>query len=176
VPYYNNVKHDRRTLTLAKTIKMPRRQPKKSSLSPLLSVTKLTAGSRDLRQLIAKAEQLSTFDEHFEHALPKPLRGHFKVNGLNNNQLTITATSASLATRCRMSQQQILATLNRQLDLKLSQIKIKIRPKSLTHPSPQTFRTLSTENAQILITEAEQTKDEKLKEMLMRLASHARQD
>jgi hypothetical protein len=54
--------------------------------------------------------------------------------------------------------------------------KIKIRPKPVASMQAQNLRTLSTENAQILKAEAEQTKDEKLKDVLNRLASHARQD
>lgn len=176
MPYYRTPRNQKRTPTFANLKHMLRRQPKKSSLSPLLSLTKLTARSNELSSLIAKAEQLDTFDARFEHALPKPLRGHFNVNSIDSTHLTITTTSAALATRCRMSQQQILATLNRQLGLELRQIKIKIRPKPVASMQAQNLRTLSTENAQILKAEAEQTKDEKLKDVLNRLASHARQD
>lgn len=152
---------------------MLRRQPKKRQLATALGLEKLTECSSDLSRLLSTANQLSHYDQAFEQILPHFLQGCFHVNSISKSHLVLTCSSATMATRFRMTQKQVIEQLNRQTDLAIQHVKIKIRPGNLQSTEQrQTRRKLSKKNAQLLEKAAEQTEDQKLKLVLQKLAAH----
>lgn len=153
---------------------MLKRQPKRHRLSNALSLDKITAQSGELESLIQKANQLANFTSIVNDSLPDFLKDKLMVNGLQNGALILTSPSASLATRVRVSQQEILSKLHLAMPRhRISTIKIKIRPGKFRKKPPITKRTLSKENAQLLREEAGRTQDQKLRDVLAKLADHA---
>lgn len=151
---------------------MLRRQPKKRPLADALSLGKLTECSSELSKLLSTASQLNHYDMAFEQLLPPALKGCFHVNSISNTHLIITCHSATLATRFRMTQKQVIEKLNRQTGLTIQNVKVKIRPGNLQTSTRSTTRVLSKKNAQLLEKAAEQTEDLKLKKILEKLAAH----
>lgn len=153
---------------------MLKRQPKRSRLSNAISLDKITSQSGELESLIQKANQLNNFTSIVNDCLPDFLKEKVLVNGLKQNALILTCPSAALATRIRMHQQDILSKLHLAMPRhRVASIKIKIRPGKFHSSLPETKRTLSKENAQLLREEAGRTDDLKLRDILTRLADHA---
>lgn len=148
-------------------------QPKQKPLAKLLSASNIPGRSRELGSLIKLAEQLQTLDSILNESVPALYKNQFQANGIKNRTLTITCHAASLATRLRVDKQTIIANMNDRLPHSLIQdIHIRIRPASFKNNSGSAERTLSKENAQMLLEEAEQVDDKNLKEILVRLAQH----
>jgi len=110
-------------------------------------------------------------------------KNQFQVNAIEQQTLILTCHSASLMTRFRFKQQDIITQFNQKIRPKhIDNIKIKIRPKQRNtgpdtphsrNKTQTTQRTISKKNAQILNEEAEHTDDIKLKNILLRLAKHS---
>ena len=150
---------------------MLKRQPKRRPLAEALSLSKLTECSSDLSRLLTQAENLNRFELIFEQLLPDFLKGQLHINYIDQHGLVITCASATLATRFRMTERQIVERLNRQTGLSIRKVKLKIRPKSLQKANIETKRTISKRNAQLLESEAGHTQDDKLRQVLLRLAA-----
>jgi len=149
-------------------------QPKRSPLAQALSASKIPRRSRELGALIKKAEQLQTLDIVFNESIPDLYKGKFQANGIKNRTLIITCHSASLATRLRFDKKTIIEKFNqRSASPPISNLKIRIRPGTFETDIGQKARTLSKENAKILLEEAEQTRDKNLRAVLVRLAEHS---
>tara|TARA_R110002167_G_scaffold295648_1_gene500139 strand:+ start:481 stop:954 length:474 start_codon:yes stop_codon:yes gene_type:complete len=156
------------------------RQPKQKALAPLLSLQKLSRESSSIASLIKLANSRQSLDDSLNRCLPAPLKGHFKVNDINNQILTLTCSSAKLMTRFRFMQDDIVSQLNTLIAPKtIHMVQIKVRPNIQFKPEqnkPKAIsRHISKKNAQILLEEAEHTEDQNLKNILTSLAKHADQ-
>lgn len=149
---------------------MLRRQPKHQALSDKLKLERLTKRSPELANLLKQASRLQSLDSDFEFSLPPALKKQFKVNGIENGHLIVTCHSAAMATRFRMSQKAVLQKLVSRTGLKITSIKIKIRPQIERKAQNRNKQRLSQKNAQLLLSEAGHTDDEKLKNILIKLA------
>jgi len=160
------------------------RQPKHQPFAPKLSLQRLTTRSQGLRKLIQQAKEHSNVSDQFNSALPKMFQGQFQINSFEGHALILTCHSASLMTRFRLSQNDIIQQFNNIIRPNyVTDIKIKIRPKNYSQTAsaskqntelPEiTQRNISKKNAQILNEEAEHTDDIKLREILLRLAKHS---
>jgi len=155
---------------------MAHKQPKHSSLSNLLGLNAVYKKNSALGDLLNQATALESIEQLFNRCLPTQLRGKFQLNSMHNRCLTLTCTSASLATRFRMQQKEIIQALNGQLPRSpIERIQIKIRPVRAQHAAQLNRRHISKENARLLEQEAGQTADKKLRDVLRRLAGHADQ-
>ena len=150
------------------------RQPKQKALAPLLSLQKLSRKSNSIASLIQLANSRQTLDDLLNQCLPDLLKGHFKVNSINEQTLILTCSSAKLMTRLRFIQDDILSKLSTLIaPNKVDMLQIKVRPNIQT--KPEQTRHISKKNAQILLEEAEHTEDQNLKNILTSLAKHADQ-
>lgn len=154
------------------------RQPKQRQLAPLISLKKLSNRSQTIRSLIKQAETRTSFEEVLDDVLPPVFKGKFQILSTEGGTLTLSCPSASLMTKFRFSLNTILNDLNTRISpRRISNIRIKIRPSTLGQnqkKKPKTKKhTISKKNAQILKEEAEHTDDEKLKDVLLRLAEHS---
>tara|TARA_R110001599_G_scaffold59056_2_gene163712 strand:- start:1690 stop:2163 length:474 start_codon:yes stop_codon:yes gene_type:complete len=156
------------------------RQPKQKALAPLLSLQKLSRKSNSIASLIQLANSRQTLDDLLNQCLPDLLKGHFKVNSINEQTLILTCSSAKLMTRLRFIQDDILSKLSTLIaPNKVDMLQIKVRPNIQAKPEqtkPKAIpRHISKKNAQILLEEAEHTEDQNLKNILTSLAKHADQ-
>ena len=151
---------------------MLRRQPRKKQLSKLLSLESTTRQHNDLSQLITYAERIQNLDQMLQGELPEQLRGHVQANTLKQGVLTCTCHSATLSTRLKLHQKQIIEAINQKYRLSIQQLKVKIRPRIQSKMVKIERSTLSESNAELLQAEAEQTLDEKLKKALLKLAQN----
>lgn len=155
---------------------MLKHQPKQKRLSSLIELEACTQRSSDVKRLIQIAETLGDLDQLFSEALPEKLRGAFAVNTLKQGVLSVTCHSASLATRFRLEQAQILKRFNMRSRQQAKRIDIRIRPSRSANKPQQSRRSmLSNANAQLLCNEADHTEDQKLKRALERLARNAQE-
>lgn len=153
-------------------------QPKQKSFAPIISLQNLSQRSNSLSTLLAQANARLSLDDIIEQCLPDKFKGHFKVNNLVTDTLVLTCHSAKLMTQFRFIESDVMDKVNRLISpKKIQTIKIKIRPNSLsTTETPNekvTHRSISKKNAQILLQEAEHTEDKKLRNSLIKLATHA---
>lgn len=153
------------------------RQPKQSTLSPLISLKTISSKSQTLIELLSIAESRQSIDALLDSCLPALLQQHFKVSSLSENKLVLTCNSAKLMTKFRQIQDETIAKLNSLIHpKKVDLIQIKIRPSQMmsTYQSEKaTLRQISKKNAQILLEEAEHTTDQNLKKALTNIANHA---
>jgi len=159
------------------------RQPKHKALAPRLSLQRLTSRSHGLRILLQQASQHNSLTDLLNNSVPEMFKNQFQVNAIEQQTLILTCHSASLMTRFRFKQQDIITQFNQKIRPKhIDNIKIKIRPKQRNtgpdtphsrNKTQTTQRTISKKNAQILNEEAEHTDDIKLKNILLRLAKHS---
>ncbi len=153
---------------------MPIRQPKHKALSATISLDRINKSSHTLSQLLGKAEQLQGLSELCYEYIPKQFRNKILINGIEGKTLVLTSQSASVATRLRVNQQDLINRLNQHPQIpRINTLSIKIRPAQYQRRTTQNTKTLSKENAQLLLEEAGQTKDESLRKILTRLAGRA---
>jgi hypothetical protein len=150
---------------------MLKRQTRHRPLSDVLELGTITKYSSELRQLIRQAEKNESIDSIVEDVLPIMFRGLFQVTSLAGSTLTLTCSSAALATRFRFEQDSILRLLQARFGAsKVRQISIRIRPISKSKARIENNRSISKQNAQLLLEEAGRTKDPSLQQALEKLA------
>jgi len=174
------------------------RQPKNQPFAPRLNVQRLSNRSQTLRKLVQQASTRVSITEIFNSSVPVIFKDKFQVNLLEQNTLTLTCHSASLMTRFRFNQNEIINNFNQRSPTnKINNIKIKVRPKQFSQQggsnSTEQYshaaneikypascetsthktnidKTISKKNAQNLNEEAEHTDDLDLKNILLRLS------
>ena len=145
---------------------------KNEKLTEKRSLSRISHKTKDLNRLFRKAEAIAKLDKELDEALPEKLKGQFKIAGYKDGTLKLVVHSAIMATRLKFGQSELISKLRLNAILKeLNAISIKIRPARYTKKLTRTLQPISNENAQLLTEEAGQTKDEELRNALLRLAA-----
>ncbi|MDX1451192.1 MAG: DciA family protein [Oleiphilaceae bacterium] len=152
---------------------MLRRQPRHKALSGALALDRALRNHRSLQTLVQQASQRGALEQRVLLALPADLRPHFKLASVQEDTIQLQCHSAAYATKLRMQQRAVLQRINARLQTSLRQIKVLIRPAASKNRKTVKPLSLSKENAQTLLQEAGQTKDQALRAILEKLASHA---
>ena len=147
----------------------------REQLSQSKSLNQLAHKNNTLEQLFKQGSMIARLNAILDLKLPPQLKNHFSIATFKQGKLVLITHSATLGTRFRFYQPQILSQLKLTAEFKnLSKIELKIRP--LTHkpliPKRQPL-TISKSNALLLQQEAESTQDERLRMALLKVAAHA---
>jgi hypothetical protein len=138
----------------------------------------LQTENRDLRTLFSKIKLITDLNAQLLPLLPDTLRDYCQVANLIQNRLILLTANASIATQIRLQSPDILTQFKQSPLLKhIQSIHCKVRPTS-THTSPPRYQTtptvkpLSQETATIVSDIAKSLKDQKLREILEKIAQH----
>jgi len=128
-----------------------------------------------LKRLLEQADLHLQSEQQVLAAIPEELAGGARFVSCQNGELVLSTDNASKATRLRFRQHEVMAAL-REYDLFrfVWKIKIKVVPARFQPVRRRQMTPLSKENARLLKEEAGHTKDKALREVLEKLASHAR--
>ncbi|HKK55067.1 DciA family protein [Marinobacter sp.] len=128
-----------------------------------------------LRQLIAKADKHAEAEQQVIAAMPDSLAQGSRFVSCNEGELIIATDTAAKATQIRFRQHDIMTAV-REYELFRFVWKLKVKVRPVRHGERPYRRTtpLSNENARLLREEAGHTKDQQLREILEKLASHVR--
>ena len=158
------------------------RQTKQTPFSPRLSLQRLTKKSFGLNNLLKQASKRTSLTDQFNHSIPNLFINKFEVNGIINKVLILTCNSAALMTRFQVNKNDVIQNFNQKIKpQEIINIKVKVRPKQFypdinfqqKNDTTASNKKLSKKNAQILFEEAEHTDDQKLKDILKRLAQNS---
>ncbi|MFP3979547.1 DciA family protein [Marinobacter sp. KMM 10035] len=128
-----------------------------------------------LRELVAKANTHRQAEEEVIALLPPALAQGTRFVCCIEGELTLSADNAGRASQIRFRQHEIMEKLREhELFRFVWKLKVKVVPPRFKEKPPAKKLVLSKENAQLLTEEAGHTKDQKLREVLEKLASHVR--
>ncbi|MDI9246256.1 DUF721 domain-containing protein [Marinobacter sp. CHS3-4] len=128
-----------------------------------------------LRELMAKADQHSLAEQQVIEALPPNLAKGSRFVSCKEGELVIAAESAAKASQIRFRQHEIMAAIREnELFRFVWKLKVKVVPPRYQDKPTAKITPLSNENARLLKEEAGHTKDQQLREVLEKLASHVR--
>lgn len=132
-------------------------------------------GTPGLRELMSKAELHRQAEEQLLDAMPKDLASGVRFLSCREGELVLSADNATRASQIRFRQHEIMAGV-RELELfrYVWKLKVKVAPPRFKEKRRAEKQPLSKENARLLSEEAGHTKDKALREVLEKLASHAR--
>lgn len=131
--------------------------------------------SHHLRELVARATVHQKAEQRVLKSLPEALAKGVRFVSYRDGELVLQTDSATRASQLRFRQQEIMADLRREEAFEFVwKLKVKVRPERYSLKKPPSPMTLSKENARLLEEEAGHTKDKALREVLEKLASHAR--
>lgn len=132
-------------------------------------------GNPALRDLVAKAELHRQAEEQVLSALPEELASGVRFLSCREGELVLSATNATRASQIRFRQHEIMAGIREhELFRYVWKLKVKVAPPRFREKKSAGKQPLSKENARLLAEEAGHTKDKALREVLEKLASHAR--
>lgn len=132
-------------------------------------------GSPALSDLVAKAELHRQAEEQVLSALPDELATGVRFLSCQEGELVLSAANATRASQIRFRQHEIMASVREQeLFRYVWKLKVKVAPPRFRETKRAAKQSLSKENARLLAEEAGHTKDKALREVLEKLASHAR--
>jgi hypothetical protein len=143
--------------------------------SQTLQHDKVQSAKGGLKYVLNRANALLVIESVVSEAVDGELRGDVKVASLENGLLHLSTSSASLATRVKYSQMNLIAILKRlKKPLFIDSIKVSVQPK-IYKDSYKTLPPLppSTENGKLLETSAQYIEDDPLREALIKLSKHA---
>lgn len=134
-----------------------------------------------LSSIIAKVNQLNQLNQSLSEILDPKLAAHCQITNLENQTLTLLVDNSSWGTKIRYVSPEILKKMQQTPALcQVKQIKCIVRPKQQCRnagPSQTAQKmTISSENAQILRSIANEIKDEKLKKALLHLSKNSAAD
>ncbi|WP_096277770.1 DciA family protein [Marinobacter sp. LV10R510-11A] len=128
-----------------------------------------------LRELVAKANTHSMAEAQVISSLPPALAPGTRFVCCLEGELTLSAENAGKASQIRFRQHEIMEKLREnELFRFVWKLKVKVVPPRFHEKPPAKKIPLSKENARLLQEEAGHTKDQKLREVLEKLASHVR--
>lgn len=133
-----------------------------------------------LNFLLRKVKELSTISEHFLPLLEENIRKECQIANIVNKQLIILASNASVATWLRFNKSRLLAQFNRDPILKpYSDFHciVRLQPPNLLRnqiKEKKQMTLLSVEAAKAMMEAASDIHDERLKEVMLRIASHTK--
>ncbi len=140
------------------------------------SVKKILASNTPskLQQLVRQTDQLRTLNSRLNQLFPTPLAQQCKIVALEQNRLTILASSSAWATRLRLQHPEIIKAFH---DLGVKSVTTKVAPESperIVITTKRQTSKLSQQTSKLLIELAESTSDLKLQQALRRLSQHSR--
>lgn len=126
-----------------------------------------------INTLLFKVKQLLILQKLFDAVIDKNLQPYIKVAAYENNCLTLIVENASISTRLRFIEPDIITNLKKSLELQaLESIKCKVRPENQKSDiENKTERKISKESAELIKQTAEHIKDENIKAALKHLIS-----
>lgn len=128
-----------------------------------------------LRELMTKAGQHAQAEQQVIAALPASLAQGSRFVSCKEGELAIATDTAAKASQIRFRQQDIMAAVRKnELFRFVWKLKVKVLPSRFSERPERKITPLSKENAQLLKEEAGHTKDQQLREVLEKLASHVR--
>lgn len=126
-----------------------------------------------LNRLFQVARERAEEEERVLGSLPAGLAEKCRYGGFSDGELTLIVPHAALATRLRYQQYEILQILRQDERFRNAwRIRTRIAPPHFHRKADPIKRTLSNKNAQLLEEEAGHTKDEGLRDILLKLARH----
>ncbi|MGD9153090.1 MAG: DciA family protein [Gammaproteobacteria bacterium] len=138
----------------------------------------LQAPNSQLSNLITKVNQLNQLNQSLSEILDPKIAVHCQITNLENQILTLLVDNSSWGTKIRYITPEIIKKMHTIPELsQVKQIKCIVRPKQQRRnakPSQTAQKiNISSENAQILRSVANEIKDEKLKKALLHLAKNS---
>jgi len=128
-----------------------------------------------LRQLMAKASMHAEAEQQIIATLPDSLAQGSRFVSCQEGELVISTDTAAKASQIRFRQSDIMAAAREyELFQFVWKLKVKVQPARYNERPVRKITPLSNENAQLLKEEAGHTKDQQLREILEKLASHVR--
>ena len=129
-----------------------------------------------LAKLWHKADILKQLDTEIASLLPPAMASKIKVANISRSEIIIHITSATLLTRLRLQQRQVIQKINQMYSwARIEKITIKVRPKKHSPIQAEAERPHRSERiAKEIDLAAEQCSDENLKASLTKLAFHVR--
>ena len=126
-----------------------------------------------LNQLFLAASQRGEEEARVLGGLPDLLRNKCRYGGFKDGELTLIVPHSALATQVRYQQYEILQALRKEALFRNAwRIRTRVAPVRTVHSPEPVKRSLSDKNARLLEEEAGHTKDEGLKNVLLKLARH----
>lgn len=105
--------------------------------------------------------------------IPAPMRGKCRYGGFRDGELTLIVPHSALATQLRYQQYEILKALRQDERFRNAwRIRTRVAPPHFQRQPEPVKRVLSNKNARLLEEEAGHTKDEGLRNILLKLARH----
>lgn len=130
--------------------------------------------SNQLRDLLAKARLHQQAERLVLDAAPDNLRAGLRFVSFQDGELALMTSTSIQASQLRFRQQEIMARLREQEMFQyVWKVRIKVAPARHSTRRTAAPMVLSKENARLLKEEAGHTKDQALREVLEKLASHA---
>lgn len=144
-------------------------------LKPSLELTPAAlAQSNQLRDLLAKARLHQQAEKYVLDAAPDNFKSGLRFVSYHEGELVLTTSTAIQASQLRFRQQELMARLREhEMFQYVWKVRIKVSPARHSTRKPAAPMVLSKENARLLKEEAGHTKDQALREVLEKLASHA---
>lgn len=128
-----------------------------------------------LRELMARANMHAEAEQQVIAAIPGSLAQGSRFVSCKEGELIIATDTAAKATQIRFRQHDIMAAIREyELFRFVWKLKVKVQPQRHSERPERKITPLSNENAQLLRAEAGHTKDQNLREILEKLASHVR--
>lgn len=126
-----------------------------------------------LKNLLDQAEKNIKLQKIFNEMIDSSLKGLVHVATFSEGCLTVIADNASIATRLRFVENELISQLRSFSEFKtIQKIKCKVRPTSAEAPTKTVERHISSDNAQLLKQASEHIKDERIKKALENIAKH----
>jgi hypothetical protein len=126
-----------------------------------------------LSQLFIAATRRGDEETRVLAKLPALFRDKCRYGGFSEGELTLIVPSSALATQVRYQQYEILQALRQDEQFRNAwRIRARVAPPHFPRRSEPVKRSLSNKNARLLEEEAGHTKDEGLREILLKLARH----
>jgi len=144
----------------------------------------LQSGNSDLSSLLKKVKILDELNKRVATYLDKAIADYCQVANLLGNKLVIIAANGSIATQLRFQVTDLLRKFKQDPHLShIQQIDAKVHPNFLRQQSRQSLsrqnksmEPLSTDTAETINKLADTLDDQKLKEVMKRIASHTRKE
>lgn len=126
-----------------------------------------------INSLLIKAQRLIKLQKIVDSVIDLPLKQYIKVASFENHCLTLIVENASIATRLRFIESDIISNLQSSVEFKsLQQLKYKVRPDNqVQEVANKVNRKISNASAELIKQTAEHIKDENIKAALKHLVS-----
>lgn len=127
--------------------------------------------SSDLKTLSAQAEHINELQRTWETVVPPSLKRHCRAGLINNQRLTVYATSGAVAAKLKLLASGLSLKLQSQ-GLEVTAIRVEVQVESKPRRDPKKARNLSEIAVESLASLAESLPDSPLRTALERLARH----